>query len=90
MQSPELAVLEHRHEGLGGLFLPSVLSPPTQKTSHPSWQAPAGPGGGSPCERHLEEKPTSLPIASVRDKTTFGKEKISVECSGKALAQRRS
>lgn len=89
MQSLELAVLEHPHEGLGGLFLPSVLSPPTQQTSHRSWRAPAGAGGGSPRERHLEEKPTSLPIASVRDKTTFRKKKISVECSGQALAQEK-
>lgn len=35
-QSLDLAVLEHSHEGLGGLFLPTVLSPPTQ-TSHWSW-----------------------------------------------------
>lgn len=37
-----------------------------------------------------KRKPTSLPIASVKNKTTFRKEKISVECSGQALAQRRS
>lgn len=49
-----------------------------------------GQGESSPRERHSEEKPTSLPIASVRDKTTFRKEEISVECSGQALAQRRS
>lgn len=90
MQSLQLSLLEHHQEGLGGLFLPSVLSPPTQQTSHQSWPAPAGAGGGSPQERHSEEKPTSLPIASVKDKTTFRKEEISVECSGQALAQRRS
>lgn len=61
-------MLEHHHVGLGGLFLPSVLSPPTQQTSHRPWRAPAGAGGGSPWERPSEEKPTSLPIASVRTK----------------------
>ena len=64
--------------------------PPAWQTSHRSRRAPARAGRGSPRERDSEKKPASLPVPSVRDKTTFRKEEISVERSGQPPAQRRS